>query len=87
MGYQVNDVVRWNSSNTDKQGTVVAIVPAGQKPSDVGFPKAGGGGLPRDHETYVVKGKKLQHNTVGTIPYGSAAFYWPHVSLLSLVEG
>lgn len=86
MGYQVNDIVRWTSSNTDKQGTIVAVVPAGRKPADVGFPKAGGGGLQRDHETYVIRGKKLQRTVDGAAPYGSAALYWPHVSLLKLVE-
>lgn len=75
---QVGDPVTWVSSNTRKVGHIVAIVPAGQKPKDVGFPKAGGEGMSRDHVSYVLKGQR--HD--GKKPIGSAALYWPHVSLI-----
>lgn len=73
-------VVRWISSNIYKQGVVEAVVPAGRTPADVGFPKAGGGGLARDHKSYIVRGRKF----AGGKEYGSKALYWPHVSLLEL---
>lgn len=77
--FAIGDRVKWNSSNTDKVGEIVAVVPAGQRPIDVGFAKAGGGGLSRDHTTYIVKGRKLDSRGD---PRGSTAHYWPVVSLL-----
>ena len=79
---KVGDKVRWISSNTRKSGTIEAIVPEGSTPSDVGFPKAGGGGMSRGHESYVVRGRKLDSR--GN-EYGPAALYWPFVSLLEPV--
>lgn len=84
MTFKVGDKVEWNSSNTIKTGEIVAVVPAGKCPDDVGYPKAGGGGLSRKHETYIVRGRKLyNHNRQ---PYGSNGVYWPVVSLLQAVE-
>ncbi|WP_159975797.1 MULTISPECIES: hypothetical protein [unclassified Novosphingobium] len=82
MSMKIGDKVRWTSSNTCKRGVIEAIVPAGSLPGDVGFPNAGGGGMSRDHETYIVRGRKL--NSAGA-EYGSKGVYWPRVSLLELV--
>lgn len=78
--FQIGDQVVWVSSNTKKIGEVTAIVPAGKLPREVGKPKAGGGGMHRDHESYVVRGKKLNSKNA---PYGHFADYWPFVSLLN----
>ena len=72
------DEVRWASQAQGtwkrKQGTVVAVVPAGMCPSDfqavlvTGRVPSGGFGQPRNHESYLVKvGNKL---------------YWPRTSQL-----
>ncbi|KQM88620.1 hypothetical protein ASE67_02450 [Sphingomonas sp. Leaf23] len=77
--FAVGDPVEWTTSNTRKIGEIVAVVPGGQKPAQVGFPKAGGGGLGRDHESYVVMGRKTDSRGAY---YGSAAVYWPPVSTI-----
>ena len=79
--FECGEAVYWKSSNTTKKGYVEAIVPAGKTPSEIGFPKAGGGGICRDHESYVLRGRKL--NSRGA-EYGSKGWYWPHVSLLKV---
>ena len=76
--FNVGDKTQWVSSGVRKIGEVIAVVPAGKTPSDIGYPKAGGGGIARDHETYVIKGIKVDSKG----PYGSRALYWPFVSLL-----
>lgn len=81
--FKLGDKVVWTSSNTRKVGEVTAVVPAGILPREVGKPKAGGGGWARDHETYVIRGRKLDGKNE---PYGPKADYWPFVSLLRLVE-
>ena len=82
MKFEVGTEVTWISSNTRKRGVITAIVPAGKTPADVGASRAGGGGGSRDHETYVVRGQKLNHKGE---PYGPKADYWPLVSLLETV--
>ncbi|WP_223566896.1 hypothetical protein [Agrobacterium tumefaciens] len=77
--FKVGDKVEWISSGVKKVGVIVGVVPAGKTPAEIGYPKAGGGGDPRDHETYVAKGIKIDSKG----PYGSRALYWPFVSLLS----
>lgn len=77
--FSVGDKVEWVSSGVKKIGEIIAVVPAGKTPVEIGYPKAGGGGVARDHETYVAKGVK--HDSKGA--YGSKALYWPFVSLLS----
>lgn len=72
---KIGDVVRWTSSNVEKIGVIVAIVPAGQRPADVGYPKAGGGGLSRDKESYIVRGAP-------TYAPKRKANYWPLNNLL-----
>lgn len=83
MTFKVGDKVKWVSSNTDKIGEVVAIVPEGRRPADVGYPRAGGGGFSRGHTSFIVKGKKVDAR--GNL-YGPNALYWPVVSLLQAVE-
>jgi hypothetical protein len=56
----------------------VGIVPAGRLPSAIGFGKLGAQSLPRDHESYVVRGGE---------PGKRPAPYWPLVSLLHRAEG
>lgn len=76
--FEVNDAVHWVSSSTRKEGVVVGVVPAGRLPSHVGFLKLGETSLPRDRESYVVR---------GGVPGNRATLYWPVVSLLRAAEG
>jgi hypothetical protein len=61
--------VTWTSSNKQKCGEVVGIVPAGSLPSEIGF-AVGDTSRPRDHESYVVR--------------ADTKLYWPRVSLLNI---
>jgi hypothetical protein len=70
---KVGDQVRWTSSNTAKEGVVIAIVPPGMMPKDIGYPKLGLWAGSRDHESYIVQG-------TGKL---ATKFYWPVVSLLN----
>ncbi len=70
--------VKWTSSNTRKEGVVVAVVPAGKTPRALGF-DVDGAGSPRKHESYLVKG-----NVPGQ-PWKK--IYWPVASLLERMEG
>ncbi len=78
MSFKMNEPVRWVSSNTKKEGVVVAIIPAGRLPRDFGFKKLGDTTLPRDHGSYIVK---------GGVPGQRQALYWPLASLLNAAEG
>lgn len=73
------DKVYWTSqsqgSATRKEGEIVGVVPAGERPQKHTWPTFWRGdygpGFARDHETYIVKvGSKL---------------YWPRASALRLV--
>ena len=80
--FAVGDKVAWTSSSTRKIGVVTHIIPARQTPSDFKL-KAGGGGRPRDHETYVIRAKPTYAAAYGKPErQGSAANYWPFVTLL-----
>lgn len=79
MTFEVGDKVTWISSNTQKVGEVIAVVPAGKTPAEIGHPKAGGGGIQRDHETYVIRGQQIWKGQVQP----RKALYWPYVSLIS----
>jgi hypothetical protein len=79
MSYKIGDRLRWTSSNAPKTGEVVAIVPAGKRPKDVGHPNAGGGGFARDHESYILRGAP-------DYAPKRRSTYWPVVSLLKPVE-
>ena len=78
LPFKVNEPVRWISSNTRKEGVVVAIVPPRSHPRNVGFNKLGDTSLPRDHESYIVK---------GGVPGQRQTAYWPLTSLLSAAKG
>lgn len=73
-----NVTVKWTSSNTRKEGVVVAMVPAGKTPRSLGF-DVDGAGSPRKHESYLVKGN------VPGLPWKK--IYWPVASLLERMEG
>ena len=77
MSFKVNEPVRWISSKTKKEGVIIAIVPPGRLPRDVGV-EIGDTSLPRDRESYIVK---------GGVPGRRQALYWPLVSLLNAAEG
>lgn len=68
--YAPLDRVKWVSSNKAKEGTVVAVVPAGKLPRDVDV-HVKDANKPRDHVSYVVVANKKS--------------YWPRVSLLARV--
>lgn len=82
--FKVGDKVRWISSNTRKVGEIIAIVPKGKMPREIGYPKAGGGGWGRDHESYVVQGAAVPSRHQAKAP--RKAHYWPVVSLLEADE-
>lgn len=67
---RVGQTVTWTSSDLEKTGEIVAVVPAGQHPSTDLTPKVKKPGAPRDHDSYVVK--------------ANGKHYWPRVSLLSI---
>lgn len=76
MKFQIGDVVTWTSQAAGipatKTGEIIEVVPPGSPATQIR-----GAGLPRDHESYVVKAKK-------TTDRGRQALYWPRVSLLEL---
>lgn len=67
---QIGQTVTWTSSNLEKTGEIVAVVPAGERLSTDLTPKVKEPGAPRDHDSYVVK--------------ADGKHYWPRVSLLSI---
>lgn len=75
--FEINDAVRWTSSNVRKEGVIIGIVPANRMPRDVGL-NIGDTSLPRDHQSYVVRGGEPGRRTT---------IYWPVVSLLNRAEG
>ena len=84
MALKINDKVRWsstsNGSTTAKTGTIVHVVPAKGQINTVERHSYGleGGGLPRDHESYVV-------HVPGVTGKGKGKWYWPRVSQLVYV--
>lgn len=66
----IGQSVTWTSSNLEKTGEIVAVVPAGERPSTGLTPKVKDPGAPRDHDSYIVK--------------SNGKHYWPRVSLLSI---
>jgi hypothetical protein len=73
--FKVGDKVTWSSSDKEKTGVIVAVIPADGYVAQV-FPdikkggSAWGGGLCRNHESYIVQVKKR--------------YYWPRVGNLRL---
>ena len=80
---RIGTKVRWTSSNTDKVGEIVAVVPAGKMPRDVGYPKIDHAGMHRDHDSFVVIARKPKFKNGEAVP-GPKAAYWPRVSLLKV---
>jgi hypothetical protein len=79
---KLNDFVRWGSQSQGswkkKIGQIVQVVPAGEIPDRKIAPdlfRSSGIGLPRKHESYVVRVKTGKN---------SFRHYWPRVSGLSL---
>ena len=66
----IGETVTWTSSHLKKTGEIVAVVPAGERPTTDLTPKVKDPGTPRDHDSYVVKAQ--------------GKHYWPRVSLLSI---
>lgn len=56
MTFKIGDTVQWTSSNTAKTGEITHVVPAGKTPRDVGIHNAGGGGMSRKVDSYIVRG-------------------------------
>lgn len=80
FGLKVGDTVEWTSqaggNSRTKRGVVVAVVAAGARPNRSKFPalhRWGGCGLPRSHQSYVVK-------------VDGRGVYWPRSSALRRVE-
>lgn len=72
MGARVYWVSQAGGSSIPKQGEVIGVVRAGQRPGREDFPslwKNPGPGLPRDHESYVVR-------------VTGRGIYWPRVSAM-----
>lgn len=63
------------SSGVKKSGTVEHIIPRGRFPQEFGVKIDGG--LPRNHESYIVKA------TTENASKKRTALYWPRVSLLT----
>jgi hypothetical protein len=77
--FSKGDMVRWTSSSQgytkEKLSVIVHVVAAGEGvPSYFKRGAKAHPGLPRDHESYIVKVKGKGH-------------YWPRVSLLQKAEG
>jgi hypothetical protein len=87
MQCQVGTKVEWVSSNTRKTGEVIAVVPPGKLPIDLGYKRLDNSGLPRDHETYIVEARGPKYVTFGPTIQGAGPkrIYWPRVSLLKAV--
>lgn len=68
---RVGDTVTWVSSNKEKVGTIIAMVPTGMLPREVltDSPSVKGAHMRRDHDSFVVRVGKTR--------------YWPRVSLLN----
>lgn len=86
MQFEAGDRVTWASQAsggwTEKTGEVVKVVPpkayseVGRIAEELGARSAFGGGMPRDHESYVVK---VQPGKTGN---AKPVLYWPVVSKL-----
>lgn len=81
--FKIGDQVEWSSqaqgSETTKQGRIVAVVSAGDRPNRDNFEdlyKGPGCGFGRDHESYVVR------VVAGKTGNAKPKHYWPRVSAL-----
>lgn len=87
MGFKLGDGVEWTSQSggytKSKAGLVEQVVAAGALPDRERFPhlyRSAGVGMPRDHESYVVRVPGKSAKSAGTV-------YWPRVALLKLPDG
>lgn len=80
--FEIGQNVEWVSSNVKKVGEIIAVVPAGKRPRDVGHPKAGGGGDARNHDSYVIRGQQVWKGVIQPAKY----WYWPVVSLIKPID-
>ena len=80
--FKLGDGVQWtsssNGSTTAKVGVVEAVIPAGKLPTDDQRREADAYGLPRGHESYMVR-------VPGKTSKGK--LYWPLANKLQLVQG
>jgi hypothetical protein len=78
-GFNVNDQVEWASQaagyKKTKQGRVLAVVPAGKTPRDLGVTIKDDPGSARTEASYIVEVQRPR----------SVKLYWPRVSGLRLV--
>lgn len=81
--FKIGDAVEWWSSFATKRGSIVATVPPGDVPNDVGM-KVDSAGTPRDHESYVVSAVIVANSNLGA-RIGKRGVYWPRVSALRAV--
>lgn len=91
--FKIGDLVTWTSQAggyaAEKIGKVIAVVPAGKQPIDVGLTMRGAG-FSRKHESYVVEVSKPNRRKVskeakaaGITAYPpTSKLYWPVVSIL-----
>lgn len=80
----VGQSVEWVSSSVKKTGVIVGIIPRGRIPRDESFNIEGG--LPRDHDSYIVDGFKSACRRGDNKARQVKALYWPRVSLLHPVD-
>lgn len=78
--FGVGQSVEWISSGTKKTGVVIGVIPSKRVPLDMGYKVEGG--LPRDHESYIVEGVKSVCRRGETRSRQVKSLYWPRVSLL-----
>ena len=77
--FKVGDEVKWASSSsgstTTKRGRVEAVIPARGRLSDSQRKEADASGLPREHESYLVR-------VPGKTSASKGKLYWPRVAAL-----
>lgn len=78
--FKVGDAVVWTSSSQgstkQKQGVVEAVIPSNGRLTPAQQKEADAYGLPRDHESYLVR-------VPGKTAASKGKLYWPRVSALS----
>ncbi|WP_238556028.1 hypothetical protein [Dickeya sp. NCPPB 3274] len=86
MTFDIGDAVFWesqaNGSYKRKEGTIVAVIPAGIAPvltSHASLLPPGAGSLPRKEQSYIV-------SVPGKTDKAKPKHYWPRTSALNLTE-
>lgn len=75
LGQTVTWASQANGSTTTKTGAIVEVVPAGSRVSARHWEQMDASGLPRDHESYIIR-------VPGKTERSKGKLYWPHVSKL-----